>query len=62
MTEPGEAVSLTDYVSRMKEGQTAIYYQVARSRSAIESGPYAWLSRHVALRCSTCSSRSTGTW
>lgn len=40
MTEAGETVSLTDYVKRMKEGQTAIYYQVATSRSSIETGPY----------------------
>ena len=40
MTEPGETVSLAGYISRMKEDQTAIYYQVAPSRGAIESGPY----------------------
>jgi|UniRef100_UPI003784A050 TNF receptor-associated protein 1 len=40
MTEAGETVSLTDYVKRMKEGQTAIYYQVATSRNSIETGPY----------------------
>jgi TNF receptor-associated protein 1 len=28
MTEPGKTVGLTDYVKRMKEGQTAIYYQI----------------------------------
>ncbi len=40
MTEKDEVISLADYVGRMKEGQNAIYYQVAPSRSAIESGPY----------------------
>jgi len=40
MTEKGEVISLADYVARMKEGQTAIYYQVSPSRSTIEAGPY----------------------
>jgi TNF receptor-associated protein 1 len=40
LTEPGEVVSLPTYVSRMKEEQKAIYYQIAPSRAAIESGPY----------------------
>jgi len=40
MTEPGKTANLTDYVSRMKEGQKAIYYQIDPSRSAIENGPY----------------------
>lgn len=40
MTEKGEVISLADYVGRMKEDQKAIYYQVAPSRAAIESGPY----------------------
>lgn len=40
MTEKDETVGLAAYVSRMKEEQKAIYYQVAPSRSAIESGPY----------------------
>ncbi|TLD69839.1 molecular chaperone HtpG [Phragmitibacter flavus] len=40
LTEPGEVVSLGTYVSRMKEEQKAIYYQIAPSRAAIESGPY----------------------
>lgn len=40
MTEKGETVSLAEYVARMKEDQKAIYYQVAPSRSAIETGPY----------------------
>lgn len=40
MTDKGEVISLGDYVKRMKEEQKAIYYQVAPSRGAIESGPY----------------------
>ncbi|MDB6118719.1 MAG: Heat shock protein Hsp90-like protein [Verrucomicrobiaceae bacterium] len=40
MTEAGKHTSLADYVTRMKDGQKAIYYQVAPSRGAIESGPY----------------------
>lgn len=39
-TEAGKTTSLADYVSRLKEGQTEIYYLVGPSRSAIESGPY----------------------
>jgi molecular chaperone HtpG len=40
LTEKGEVIGLGDYVKRMKEDQTAIYYQVAPSRSSIEGGPY----------------------
>ncbi len=40
MTEKGETVGLAAYVARMKEEQKEIFYQVAQSRSAIESGPY----------------------
>lgn len=40
LTAAGETVGLPAYVARMKEGQKAIYYQVAPSRQAIESGPY----------------------
>lgn len=40
MTEKGDSIGLATYVSRMKEEQKAIYYQVAPSRAAIESGPY----------------------
>lgn len=39
-TQPGELVSLADYVGRMKEEQTAIYYVNGPSREVIESGPY----------------------
>ena len=41
MTEPGKTTNFTEYVSRMKDGQKAIYYQIAPSRAAIENGPYA---------------------
>jgi TNF receptor-associated protein 1 len=40
MTGEGETVSLEEYVGRMKEGQKAIYYQIAPTRKAIEEGPY----------------------
>jgi molecular chaperone HtpG len=39
-TEAGKTTSLADYVSRLKDGQTEIYYLVGPSRAAIESGPY----------------------
>jgi TNF receptor-associated protein 1 len=39
-TEAGKTTSLADYVSRIKDGQTEIYYLVGPSRAAIESGPY----------------------
>lgn len=40
MTTGEETVGLSEYVKRMKEGQTAIYYQIAPNRAAIEHGPY----------------------
>ena len=40
LTGAGEMIGLADYVKRMKDDQKAIYYQVAPSRSTIESGPY----------------------
>ena len=40
LTAKDETVSLAAYVARMKEGQKEIYYQVAPSRTSIESGPY----------------------
>ncbi|MHB8075518.1 molecular chaperone HtpG [Desulfosporosinus fructosivorans] len=39
-TLPGESVSLANYVGRMKEDQTAIYYVNGPTREGIESGPY----------------------
>lgn len=39
-TEPGKKTSLTEYVSRMKDGQKGIYYINGPSREAIEAGPY----------------------
>ena len=39
-SEPGVMISLDDYVGRMKEGQTEIYYINGPSRIAIENGPY----------------------
>lgn len=40
MTQPGETIGLAEYVKRMTSDQKAIYYQIAPSRAAIESGPY----------------------
>jgi molecular chaperone HtpG len=40
LAEDGKLVSLGDYVSRMKEGQDAIYYLFAPDRRSIEGGPY----------------------
>ncbi len=40
LTEKGKTTSLADYVSNMKDEQKEIYYLVAPSRAAIESGPY----------------------
>ncbi|MCC6546458.1 molecular chaperone HtpG [Candidatus Sumerlaeota bacterium] len=39
-TEPGKKTTLTEYVSRMKDGQKGIYYINGPSREAIEAGPY----------------------
>jgi len=36
----GELVSLADYLERMPEGQTAIYYVNGPTREVIEAGPY----------------------
>ncbi len=40
LTEKGKTTSLADYVSRMKDGQTEIYYLAGATRESIESGPY----------------------
>ena len=48
-TEKGELVSLADYVGRMKEDQSAIYYVNGPSREVIESGPYLEVFRNKGL-------------
>ncbi len=40
LSEPGQLVSLADYVARLKDGQDAIYFQIGPNRDAIEAGPY----------------------
>ena len=40
LTTGDETIGLPDYVKRMKDGQKSIYYQIAPSRDAIETGPY----------------------
>ncbi len=40
MMDKGKYVSLDEYVARSKQEQKQIYYQIAPSREAIESGPY----------------------
>ncbi len=39
-TEPGEMTSFEEYLTRMKEGQTAIYALTGPSRSHLENSPY----------------------
>jgi len=39
-TEPGQKISLADYVGRMAEGQEEIYYITGSSRATAESSPY----------------------
>ncbi len=45
-TQSGELVSLAEYVGRMKEDQSAIYYVNGPSREVIESGPYLEIFRN----------------
>jgi len=40
MTKPGELCSLSDYVSRARDGQKEIYYLIGEERAALEAGPY----------------------
>ena len=40
MSEKGTMTSLDDYLSRMKESQDKIYYQVSSDRESIEAAPY----------------------
>ncbi|MGE4559761.1 MAG: molecular chaperone HtpG, partial [Desulfobulbus sp.] len=39
-SEPGQMISLDEYVGRMREGQDKIYYINGPNRAAIEYGPY----------------------
>ncbi|MES2476170.1 MAG: molecular chaperone HtpG [Verrucomicrobiota bacterium] len=40
LTESGKVCGFSDYVSRVKDGQDAIYYLVGAGREQIESSPY----------------------
>jgi molecular chaperone HtpG len=40
MTEGDALISFDDYIARMKDGQSEIYYLAGTSRSVMESGPY----------------------
>ncbi|MGC7873801.1 molecular chaperone HtpG [Desulfosporosinus sp. SYSU MS00001] len=48
-TQAGELITLSQYVSRMKEDQTAIYYVNGPSRETIETGPYLEIFRDKGL-------------
>jgi Molecular chaperone, HSP90 family len=48
-TQPNELISLADYISRMKENQSTIYYVNGPSREVIESGPYLEIFRDKGL-------------
>ena len=39
-TDPGETTSFQEYITRMKEGQTAIYALTGPSRAHLENSPY----------------------
>lgn len=40
LAQKGELISLTDYVSRMKDSQKEIYYLVGADRASLENSPY----------------------
>tara|TARA_B100000902_G_scaffold101565_1_gene103885 strand:+ start:3239 stop:5080 length:1842 start_codon:yes stop_codon:yes gene_type:complete len=40
MTDEGKLTSLDDYLSRMKESQDKIYFQISSDRESIEAAPY----------------------
>ncbi|AFM41234.1 molecular chaperone of HSP90 family [Desulfosporosinus acidiphilus SJ4] len=48
-TQAGELITLSQYVSRMKDDQTAIYYVNGPSRETIETGPYLEIFRDKGL-------------
>lgn len=49
ISQSGELSSLADYVGRMKEDQSTIYYVNGPSRDVIESGPYLEIFRDKGL-------------
>ena len=46
-----QTVSLADYVGRMKEGQTAIYYVTADGFAAAKNSPHLEIFRKRASKC-----------
>ncbi len=44
-SEPGQMISLDEYLGRMREGQDKIYYINGPSRAAVEYGPYVEMFR-----------------
>ena len=54
-----QTVSLADYVGRMKEGQTAIYYITADGSAAARHSPHLEISASSASRCCCCTNAST---
>lgn len=40
LQDPGQLTGFADYITRLKDGQDTVYYQIAPNRAAIEAGPY----------------------
>ena len=57
-----QAVSLADYIGRMKDGQTAIYYITADGHTAARHSPHLEIFRKLGSRCCCCTNASTSGW
>jgi molecular chaperone HtpG len=55
--EPGQTVSLSDYVSRMKEGQKHIYYVTAETFAAAKNSPHLEIFRQQGIEVLLLSDR-----